>query len=130
MRLVMVPPRANAKLSNQSIREKAIVIEAGAVGILKAGPFEIALRRPSSQTEYGSLENGRTLVAESRTQAIFIGDVRVHLAIDKICIFVEGQQSKVVICAAAGSWGRQESHKFGGDGINQGRRNDVGATRR
>src|SRR5438034_1346612 len=118
MRLVMVPPCTNAKLSNQSIREKAIVIETGTISILKAGPFEIALRWSTCQTEYGSLQNGWTLVAEARTQAIFIGDVRVHLTIDKICIFVEGQQSKVVICAAGGSWGRQETHKFGGDGIN------------
>ena len=124
----MVPPCTNAELGNQTIREKAIVIEADAIRVLKAGPFKIALCRSAGATEYGGLENGWTLVAESRAQAVFIGNVGVHLTINKICIFVEGQQSKVVIRVAGTSCGRQKSHKFGGDGINQGQRDDVRTT--
>ncbi len=124
----MVPPCTDAELSNQSIREKAIVVEADAIGVLKARSFKIALCWSAADTEYRRLENGWTLVAESRAQAIFIGNVGVHLTINKICIFVEGQQSKVVIGVAGTSCGRQKSHKFGGDGINQGQRDDVRAT--
>ena len=41
--LVMVPPGTHAELRNQSIREKAIVVETGAIRVLKPGPFKIAL---------------------------------------------------------------------------------------
>src|SRR6266403_3126309 len=129
MSFIMVPPCANAELGNQSIREKAIVVETDAIGVLKARPFKIALGWSAGYTEYRRLENCRTLVAKSCTQAIFVGNVGIYFGINEIRIFVEGQQCKIVVRGACSRWnGRPEIHEFSGDGVNQGRGNDVGAT--
>src|ERR1700674_535902 len=124
----MVPPCTNAELRNQSIREKVIVVETCAIRVLKASPFKIALRWSAADTEYGGLENGWTLVAKSHAQAIFVGKVGVHFTIKVIRIFVERQQSKVVIRVACARRGRDEVQELGGDAVNQGRGYDVGAT--
>ena len=124
----MVPGHTNAKLGNESIRKKAIVVETNAIRVLHAGAFKIALCGPAPQTENRRLENGRTLVAESAAQAILIGQVGVHLGINEIRIFMERQQSKVVVGIAGGCGSRQERHELRGDRVNQGYGNDVGAT--
>jgi len=41
--LVVVPRHADAEFGDQRIREKAIVIDADAVGVLDAGSFKIPL---------------------------------------------------------------------------------------
>ena len=75
------------------------------------------------------MENGWTLVAESRAQAIFIGQVGVYFGIHEIRVLVETQKRKIVARDGRSSWnGRQERHELSGDGINQGGRNDVRAT--
>ncbi len=120
MRFIVIPRHANAKLSNQCIREKAIVVETGAIGVLKARSFKISLCWSTCYTKYWSLQNGWTLVAKSGAQAIFVGNIGVHFGIHEIRIFVEGQQSKVVVRVSPRIRRRQEGHEVNGDGIDQG----------
>src|SRR5439155_18464888 len=125
---IVIPGHTNAELGNESIREKTIVVETNAIRVLDAGALKVALCGPARRTENGRLENGWTLVAESAAQAVLVGQVGVHLHINEICIFVERQQSKVVVGVAGGGWSRQERHELCRDRVNQGDGNDVGAT--
>src|SRR6266852_2526240 len=129
MRLVVVPRDTDAELRDQGIREKAIVVQARAVGVLQAVALKVALRGPACGTEYGRLENGWTLEAESGAQAIFIGEVGIYFGIDEIRVFVERQESKIIVGGLRVNWGRQKANELCRNGVDQGRRDYVWATR-
>ncbi len=49
--LVVIPGHTSAELGNQRVREKAIVVETNAIGVLDAAALEIALCRSAGRTE-------------------------------------------------------------------------------
>src|SRR5262249_58146241 len=102
MRFVVIPASTNTNLSNQRTGEEMVVVQAGAVGILDALSFKVALRRAAAKTEDWRLENGRTLIAEPGTQAIFVREIRVDFHIHKIGILLKRKTSDIVVGSRVG----------------------------
>jgi len=87
--LVVVPRHADAEFGDQRIREKAIVIDADAVGVLECRFLKIPLCWSAGDAEDRGLENGGTLVAQARAQAILISEVASTLASTKFVSLLE-----------------------------------------
>src|SRR5260370_6476464 len=125
MRLIVVPRDTHAELRNERIREKAIVVETGAIRVLKAVRFKIVLCWSAGYTEYGGLEYLWALKAESGAQPIFVGKVGVYFGVHEIRIFVERQKSKVVVGGLRVNWARQEANELSRKGLIKSRGNTV-----
>jgi len=103
---LVVYTHADAEFGDQRIREKAIVIDADAVGVLDAGPSNSPVLVRGDAEDRG-LEKRRTLVAQARAQAILISEVASTLASTNsyLCGRAAAQSSCSCPC---GRWRRKE----------------------
>ncbi len=93
----MVVCHADPKLGKQRRGDRAVVVQAGAVGFLPARVFKGALGRAAGVTEDRSLVALRARKTETAAQTVLLGDVPIHLGVDLIGRLPERQESEIVV---------------------------------
>ena len=104
LRLVVIMRHAEPDFGQQRGAEDPVVVDAGAVSFLRAGSHEGAARPVAAgDAEQRRLENHRPREAEAAAQAVLVGDVVVHLDVERILVLGEWQNGESSCWSGAGT---------------------------